>query len=93
MENENTTRRGFLRLLGLGSAMGAGLAVTGTGSVMAAPATAPAQAAFNFTCDCGAAVVAAVPPQKGMVVNTVCANGHRYQLTWKGTHFACRRAS
>ena len=84
-----TTRRGFLRLLGLGSV--AGVAATAKYTIgMDKAASGGEKTAFNFMCPCGESMIAEVPKEKGQTKDVSCRCGENYLLTWHGDHFSVK---
>ena len=79
MSESRLNRRSFLRSLGI-------LPVAAVVPAVAAPVPKPLTA-FTFVCHCGRAIVAAVPPEKGMVVEQACECRIVWRLTWMGDHF------
>lgn len=78
------TRRGFLRsMMGMGSAALGAVAI----GVDTAKLGAESSTAFNFTCSCGANLVAGVPKLVGSHVEIECDCGSRLDLEWCGDHF------
>ena len=82
-----TSRRGFLKFLGKGGAVGAALAVPGSSyaiGVDAATKGDPRTAlAFNFTCACSRSLIAAVPETVGTVVVVPCDCGREWHMRWE----------
>lgn len=79
MSESHLNRRSFLRSLGI---LPVAVAVPAVAAEPAKP-----QTAFTFVCHCGRAIVAAVPPEKGVVVEQTCACRIVWHLTWMGDHF------
>lgn len=76
-------RRGFLKMLGFGSAA----LVPGCVVGIDLAASGEDLTAFNFACECGGNLVARVPKAVGAVVKLECGCGKKWELKWMGDHF------
>lgn len=88
-----TSRRGFLRLLGMGGAVAvASTAAAATGYHVAADPGVKGgeKTAFNFMCMCGSSIVAEVPTEVGSVVEVPCECGKQWKMEWQGDHFSAK---
>ena len=89
--NDKTSRRGFLKFLGKGGAVGAALAVPGSSYAIGVDAATKGEPrtelAFNFTCACSRSLIAAVPETVGTVVVVPCDCGREWHMRWEGDHF------
>ena len=89
--NDKTSRRGFLKFLGKGGAVGAALAVPGSSYAIGVDAATKGEPrtelAFNFTCACGRSLIAEVPKKAGTVVDVRCECRREWYMRWEGDHF------
>ena len=89
--SDKTSRRGFLKFLGKGGAVGAALAVPGSSYAIGVDAATKGEPrtelAFNFTCACSRSLIAAVPEKVGTVVDVPCDCGREWHMRWEGDHF------
>lgn len=86
---DKTSRRGFLKFLGKGSAVGAVLAVPASSYAIGVDMAATGEdfTAFNFVCFCDRNLIAKVPKNVGDVVEIKCGCGTQYRMRWEGDHF------
>jgi hypothetical protein len=78
-------RRGFLKSLGKGAAVGAAI---GTPAALAADyGKGKDVTGFNFACGCGNNVIATVPEVESEVKAKCRKCGKNWRLLWKGDHF------
>lgn len=80
-----SSRRGFLKMLGMGGAIGV------AGVVPALAVTAQGvKVEFNFTCSCGKGILTEVPKELGTAVQFACPCGNHWTLIWNGDSFSTR---
>lgn len=88
---DKTSRRGFLKFLGTGGAVGAVAALPGSAyAVGVDPAKGEEFTAFNFVCRCDRSLIAKVPKNVGDVVRVECDCGRQWVMVWEGDHFNAR---
>lgn len=83
-------RRGFLKALGKGAAVGAAMATPTVSYAVGVDHAKPGsdKTFFNFGCPCGNNLAAEVPDTIGKTVNVKCDCGTTYEFQWRGDHFA-----
>lgn len=86
---DKTSRRGFLKILGKGSAVGAVLATPTAGYTIGIDRGVPGgdKTAFNFICVCDRSLIAEVPKNIGDTVHVKCDCGRTWRMRWEGDHF------